>query len=185
MQLGSLGLLKAIKNYNAEFGVMFSTYAVPVIMGEIRRFLRDDGLVHVRRGIRDRAIYLSEAKTRLAQKLGRDPTIQELSEEVNLPSEDIAFALDALDAPRSLDAPAYQEDTVTFGDQLADRNTPDIHERIWLRDAIAGLPQRDRKLIFMRFFNDQSQAQVGHALGISQVQVSRLESRILKKLREG
>jgi len=181
-QLGCVGFLKAIRGFDLAYGTQFSTYAVPKIAGEIRRYLRDDGAVKVGRGLREQALAIFSARERLSQLLGREPAVSELSEETGLTPEEIAAAELAAAPPESL----QQE----LGDGLTLESTLSGHdgeeammEKIALRSAIDTLPESERKTILLRFFKGLTQAQTARILSVSQVQVSRLERRALDHLR--
>ncbi|MGX8699129.1 MAG: SigB/SigF/SigG family RNA polymerase sigma factor [bacterium] len=183
-QLGAIGFLKAVQGFEPAFGTQFSTYAVPKIAGEIRRFLRDDGPVKVSRSIKEKALLLREAERSLTQSLGREPTIGELSEKTGLPREDIALALDAVSQPDSLQR-ENAETGLTLADTLGGgEGEEQLLERVALREAIASLPERERKVILLRYFRDLTQTRTATLLGISQVQVSRLEKKAMAHLKE-
>ena len=181
-QLGCMGFLKAIRGFDIQYGTQFSTYAVPKIAGEIRRFLRDDGAVKVGRGLREQAMQILGARERLSHDLGREPVLSELAEATGLSAEEIAAAELAAAAPESL-----QQETVeglTLESTLHDGSTEeDLVERIALRGAIDSLPDQEKKTILLRFFKGLTQTQTARILRVSQVQVSRLERRALERLR--
>ncbi|MTI66030.1 MAG: RNA polymerase sporulation sigma factor SigF [Firmicutes bacterium] len=186
-QLGSIGLIKAIQKFDTKYNVRFSTYAVPMIIGEIKRFLRDDGIIKVSRSLKQTAIKAKMAKERLSKKLGREPTITEISEEIKIDKEDIIMALD------SHHNPDYLHDIIHQGDgspiQLIDRvgsnenEDREIVDRLTLKEAIGKLKPRERQIIIMRYFYDKTQTEIADKLGISQVQVSRIEKKILKNMK--
>ncbi len=181
-QLGCIGFLKAVKGFDITYGTQFSTYAVPKIAGEIRRFLRDDGAVKVGRTLRERAQSIYSARERLRIQLGREPVLSELSEETGLSVEEIADSDLASAAPESL----QQEtgDGLTLETVLGtDSPEEGMIERISLRSAVEALPEKERMAILLRFFRGMTQDQTARVLGVSQVQVSRLERRALKSLR--
>ena len=182
-QLGCLGFLKAVRGFDPDYGTQFSTYAVPKIAGEIRRFLRDDGAVKVGRGLREQAMQILGARERLSHDLGREPVLSELAEAAGLSAEEIAAAELAAAAPESL-----QQETaegLTLESTLHDGSTEeDLVERIALRGAIESLPDQEKKTILLRFFKGLTQTQTARILRVSQVQVSRLERRALERLRE-
>ncbi|MDR1590367.1 MAG: sigma-70 family RNA polymerase sigma factor [Oscillospiraceae bacterium] len=183
-QLGCVGLLKAVDGYDPGFGTQFSTYAVPKIAGEIRRFLRDDGSVKVSRAMKERAGAIRKAERELEQRLGRAPTVSELSDELGIPAEDIAAALAAAESPVSLSAEADAgrpavADTAGGGGWSEDG----VVERIALRDALRALPERERLVIELRYFRGLTQDAAARVLRVSQVQISRLERRAIEKLR--
>lgn len=183
-QLGCLGFLKAVEGYDAAFGTQFSTYAVPKIAGEIRRFLRDDGAVKVSRGLKEQAAAIKNARSRLTLALGREPAISELSQETGLTPEEIAMAETATACTESIQREAG-EDGFTLEDVLTDSETEDqLLERIALRQAIESLPEREASVINLRYFHGLTQDRVSKVLGVSQVQVSRIEKKALSHLRE-
>lgn len=185
-QIGCLGLVKAITNYEAGFGVRFSTYAVPMIAGEIKRFLRDDGMVKVSRSLKELAAKAAAAQERLRRSLGRDPGIAELAQALSTAPEDVAMALEAARPHVSLFEPLYDEHSdATLMDQMQKESAPDIQmvDRILLKDLLSTLEARERQLIILRYFQDKTQSEIARLLGVSQVQISRLENRILQKLR--
>ena len=182
-QLGCLGFLKAVQGFDFSYGTCFSTYAVPKIAGEIRRFLRDDGIVKVGRSIRERAQMIYGARERLRQELGREPLLSELSEATGLSAEEIAQTDLATEVPESL----QQEtgDGLTLEGVLGtDAPEESLVERIALREAIDRLPEKEKVTILLRYFKSLTQEQTARVLGVSQVQVSRLERRGLMRLRE-
>ena len=182
-QLGCLGFLKAVQGFDFDYGTCFSTYAVPKIAGEIRRFLRDDGALKVGRSIREQAQTLYSARERLRQELGREPALSELSEATGLTPEEIARTDLATDAPESLQQETADGLTLegTLGTSAPEEG---IIERIALREAIDQLPEKERMTILLRYFKGLTQERTARILGVSQVQVSRLERRGLKRLRE-
>ncbi len=181
-QLGCLGFLKAVKGFDLTFGTQFSTYAVPKIAGEIRRFLRDDGALKVSRGLREQAAAVYAARERLSLALGREPTLSELSEQTGLRAEEIAQCELAAAAPESLQRETGEG--LTLENVLGGESPEDgMVERLALRAAIDALPEREKMTILLRFFKGLTQEQTARILGVSQVQVSRLERRALEKLR--
>lgn len=183
-QLGCLGFLKAVDGFDLEFGTQFSTYAVPKIAGEIRRFLRDDGAVKVSRGIKERAATIKLARNQLASSLGREPTILEISEQTGFDPEEIALAESATAAVESIHQPAGEEG-FTLENILTDTESEEtMLERISLRQAIDHLPERESIVIRLRYFHGLTQQQVSKVLDVSQVQVSRIEKKALNLLRE-
>ena len=182
-QLGCLGFIKAVKGFDLTYGTQFSTYAVPKIAGEIRRFLRDDGPVKVERGTRERTLALYAARERLRCALGREPVLSELAAELTCPVEEIAELELAALPPESLQA--EREDGLTLEQTLSDDQDEDaMVERIALRAGVDALPEREKLTILLRFYKGLTQEQTARVLGVSQVQVSRLERRALDKLRE-
>ena len=181
-QLGCLGFIKAVKGFDLTFGTQFSTYAVPKIAGEIRRFLRDDGAIKVSRGIREQAATIFAAREKLKNTLGREPVLSELSEETGLRPEEIAQCELAIAEPESLQRETG--DGLTLEGMLGSESPEEsLVEEIALREAIEALPERERMTILLRFFKGLTQEQTARLLGVSQVQVSRLERRALEKLR--
>jgi RNA polymerase sporulation-specific sigma factor len=183
-QLGCVGFLKAMSGYDPEYGTQFSTYAVPKIAGEIRRFLRDDGSIKVSRGLKERAAKIRAAKRDLEQRFGREPTLGELSEELGLDAEDIAAAETAASAPESLQR-ATGEDGFTLESAIASDGGEDaLVERVALRAALEKLPDMERRVIGLRYFRGLTQDASSRILRVSQVQVSRIERRAIGMLRE-
>lgn len=182
-QLGCLGFLKAVQGFDFEYGTCFSTYAVPKIAGEIRRFLRDDGAVKVGRSIREQAQTLYSIRERLRHQLGREPVLSELSEAAGLTPEEIARIDLATDTPESLQQETA--DGLTLEGMLGTEAPEEgLVERIALREAIDRLPEKERMTILLRYFKGLTQEQTARVLGVSQVQISRLERRGLARLRE-
>ena len=186
-QIGCIGLMKAIDNFNSELGVKFSTYAVPMIIGEIRRYLRDNNSIRVSRSLKDtayKAIYTKEA---LTKKNLEEPTIAEIAKEIGISKEEIVYALDAIQNPMSLYEPIYTEggDTLYVMDQISDKkNKEELWvEHISLFEAMKKLNEREDEIISMRFFEGKTQIEVSEIIGISQAQVSRLEKNALKIMR--
>ncbi len=183
-QLGCVGFIKAVQGFDESYGTRFSTYAVPKISGEIRRFLRDDGSVKVSRGIKERANVIRTARNVLEQKLGREPTISEISEETGLDIEEIAIAETATGPTESLNRESG-EDGFTLEHVLGDFNQEErMLERVALKEALAVLSEREQMVISLRFFHGLTQDKTAKSLGVSQVQVSRLERKALVALRE-
>ena len=183
-QLGCLGFLKAVRGFDPSFGTQFSTYAVPKIAGEIRRFLRDDGTVKVSRGMKERGAAVWGARRRLVAEMGREPTLSELAAETGLTPEEIAAAETASDAVASLQAETGEGGLTLEGMLGTDAPEEGMVERIALRESIDQLPEKERMTILLRYFKGLTQEQTARILGVSQVQVSRLERRGLKRLRE-
>ncbi len=186
-QIGCIGLMKAIDNFNTEMDVKFSTYAVPMIIGEIRRYLRDNNAIRVSRSLRDtayKALYTREA---YMKKHLKEPTINEIAEEIGISKEDIVFAMDAIQSPLSLYDPVYSEggDTLYVMDQISDKKNKEENwvESLALQEAMMRLSDRERKIINMRFFEGKTQMEVAEEICISQAQVSRLEKSALKSMR--
>lgn len=182
-QLGCLGFLKAVDGFDLEYGTQFSTYAVPKISGEIRRFLRDDGAVKVSRTIKEQAATIKIARSNLTNAMGREPTISELSEKTGFSPEEIALAETATAATESIQRETG-EDGFSLEDVLTDTQTEEtLVERISLKQAISNLPQREKMVIQLRYFHGLTQERVAKILDVSQVQVSRIEKKALSNLR--
>ena len=182
-QLGCLGFLKAVQGFDPEYGTQFSTYAVPKIAGEIRRFLRDDGPVKVSRGLKERGAGLRAVRGRLSVQLGREPTLSELAEETGLTPEEIAAADTAAEPVISLQSETGEGGLTLEGMLTSGGEEEGLVERITLRSAIAGLPEREQQVLVLRYYRGMTQMNTARVLGVSQVQVSRLERRALERLR--
>ena len=186
-QIGCIGLMKAIDNFNTELDVKFSTYAVPMIIGEIRRFLRDNNSIRVSRSLKDTAYKAIYAKESLTKKNLKEPTIMEIAEEIGVSKEDIVYALDAIQNPMSLYEPVYTDggDTLYVMDQVSDKKNKEETwvEHLSLREAMKRLNERENEIITLRFFEGKTQMEVAEIIGISQAQVSRLEKNALKVMR--
>ncbi|MDD3239922.1 MAG: SigB/SigF/SigG family RNA polymerase sigma factor, partial [Lachnospira sp.] len=186
-QIGCIGMIKAIDNFDISQGVQFSTYAVPMIIGEIKRYLRDNNVIRVSRSLRDTAYKAIYAKESLMRRNQKEPTITEIASEVGIPKEDIVMALDAVQSPVSLYDPVYTDggDPLYIMDQVQDKKDKEDNwvTSISLRDALDRLPSRERKIIDMRFFDGKTQMETASEIGISQAQVSRLEKNALKIMR--
>ena len=186
IQTGSLGLLKAIQKFDPGFQVKFSTYAVPMIMGEMKRFLRDDGPVKVSRSLKVLAGKAFAVRERLAAAMGRDPSISEIADELGENPQELAAAMDAARPPESLYTPAGDSDKLLLIDTVSGGVSYEVQaiDRLALTELIRKLPQREQKIIILRYFKDKTQSQIANQLGISQVQVSRIEKKILALMRE-
>ena len=186
-QIGCIGLIKAIDNFNTELGVKFSTYAVPMIIGEIRRFLRDNNSIRVSRSLRDTAYKAIYARENLMKKNQKEPTITEVASEIGISREDIVYALDAIQNPMSLYEPVYTDggDTLYVMDQIKDKKNKEETwvEHLSLSDAMKKLNDREHEIIQLRFFEGTTQMEVADIVGISQAQVSRLEKNALRIMR--
>ena len=186
-QIGCIGLMKAVDNFDDTLNVKFSTYAVPMIIGEIRRYLRDNNSIRVSRSLRDTAYKAIYAKEGFVKKYSKEPTVQEIAEEIGISKEDIVFALDAIQMPVSLHEPVYSDggDTLYIMDQVSDKKNREENwvEDISLNEAIKRLPPRERHIIDLRFFEGKTQTEVADEIHISQAQVSRLEKSALKSIR--
>ena len=184
IQTGAIGLIKAIDNFDISLGLQFSTYAVPVILGEIKRFLRDDGLIKVSRTLYQAAQKGKRAREELKASLSREPTIAEISEKTGIPCEELLCAFDAAKEPESINRTLYEDSEETVESGLTSGNDEDtITDRILIEQLLGRLPARERQIIVLHFFMDKSQQQIADMLGISQVQVSRIEKKVLEKLR--
>ncbi len=187
-QVGCIGLIKAIDNFNTELDVRFSTYGVPMIVGEIRRYLRDNSAVRVSRSMRDTAYKVLQVKERFLSEHQREPSVDEVAAELGVKREDVVFALDAIVDPVSLYDPVYSDggEAICIMDQVKDaRNTDeDWLERIALREAIGRLSPRERRILGLRFFEGRTQMEVSAEVGISQAQVSRLEKNAIRQIRK-
>lgn len=183
-QIGCIGLMKAIDNFDLSQNVKFSTYAVPMIIGEIRRYLRDNNPIRVSRSLRDVAYKALQARDSLVHKHGREPSINEIASILKLPKEEVVFALDAIQDPISLFEPVYQDggDPIFVMDQISDKKNLDFNwvEGIGIRDALGRLNDREKHILTLRFFEGKTQMEVAGEIGISQAQVSRLEKAALK-----
>ena len=187
-QVGCIGLIKAISNFDPDKQVRFSTYGVPMIAGEVRRYLRDNSAIRVSRSIRDVAYRVLQCKEALTLRLGREPTLEEIAKELELPQEEVAQALDAVCAPVSLHDPVYSDggDPLMVMDQVRDtKNTEDgWMEHITLRNAFQSLGDREKQILSLRFYDGKTQMEVAQTLGISQAQVSRLEKGAIGSMRK-
>lgn len=186
-QIGAMGLVKAIEKFDPDYGVCFSTYAVPVIMGEIRRFLRDDGMIRISRSIKENARRLRRIREDFWQRMGREPVLSELAEESGLTMEDVVTALDAGYEVESIYKTVYESDgsEVMLVDMLGkEGESEEIVNRLLLEKLLNELDERERNLIRLRYFENRTQMQVAGDLGMSQVQVSRLEKKVLLRLRQ-
>ncbi|HAA90434.1 MAG: RNA polymerase sigma factor [Thermoanaerobacterales bacterium 50_218] len=187
-QIGVIGLIKAIDNFDPSRGVKFSTYAVPMIIGEIRRFLRDDQPIKVSRALRESGFRVKKVRAALERKLGREPTINEIAQEMGIAKEEVVMAMEVMQAPSSVFEPLYQSngDHIRVLDSLSSDKDQESFwcEEISLKEALGALPARERQIIWMRFFLDKTQTDIASALGLSQVQVSRLERKAVEMLRK-
>lgn len=187
-QIGCIGMIKAIDNFDMNQGVQFSTYAVPMIIGEIKRYLRDNNPIRVSRSLRDTAYKAIYTKEKLTKEKQKEPTITEIASEIGISKEDIVMAMDAIQSPVSLYEPVYSEggDTLYIMDQISDKKTQEDSwvQHLALTDAINKLDERERKIINMRFYECKTQIETAEEIGISQAQVSRLEKLALKSMRK-
>lgn len=187
-QVGCVGLMKAIDNFDNSLNVKFSTYAVPMIVGEIRRYLRDNNSVRVSRSLRDIAYKALQAKEQLSKDNFKEPTVEEIAKYIDIPTKNVTFALDAISDTISLNDPIYtdESDTIHLLDQIADTKNTDenIFENISIKDAIKTLSPREREILLMRYYTGKTQTEVSTEIGISQAQVSRLEKNALRVIKE-
>ncbi|MBQ9558261.1 MAG: RNA polymerase sporulation sigma factor SigG [Clostridia bacterium] len=187
-QVGCIGLIKAIDNFDPVHGVCFSTYAVPMIIGEVRRHLRDNSAVRVSRSIRDTAYRALRAKEELLTKLGRDPSVTELAEKMGIPCEEVVIAMEAIVDPLSFSEPIYNDggDAILVMDQISSPRDSDENwiEEIMLKDAIKNLSPRERHILSLRYIKGRTQTEVAAEIGISQAQVSRLEKSALNEIKK-
>ncbi|WP_214480121.1 RNA polymerase sporulation sigma factor SigF [Bacillus sp. SM2101] len=185
-QIGCIGLLKSVDKFDLTYDVKFSTYAVPMIIGEIQRFIRDDGTVKVSRSLKEIGNKIRKAKDELAKQFGRAPTVNEIAEFLSISPEEVVMAQEASRTPTSIHETVYENDgdPITLIDQIADHTEAKWFEKIALKEAIHELDERERLIVYLRYYKDQTQTEVASRLGISQVQVSRLEKKILKQMKE-
>ncbi|MEB3102762.1 RNA polymerase sporulation sigma factor SigF [Ferviditalea candida] len=185
-QIGCIGLLKSVDKFDLSYDVKFSTYAVPMIIGEIQRFLRDDGTIKVSRSLKEMANRVRKTKDELSKKLGRLPTIKEVADELQVSPEEIVFAQEANKPPSSIHETVFENDgdPITLIDQIADDSQEKWFDKLALHEAIGSLSEREKLIVYLRYFRDQTQSEVANRLGISQVQVSRLEKKILQSIKD-
>lgn len=185
-QIGCIGLLKSVDKFDLSYDVKFSTYAVPMIIGEIQRFLRDDGTVKVSRSLKEMANKVRKTKDELSNQLGRLPTVHEVAESLGVTPEDVVFAQEANKPPASIHETVFENDgdPITLMDQIADDSQEKWFDNLAINAAIETLTDRERLIVYLRYYRDQTQSEVAARLGISQVQVSRLEKKILKTIKE-
>ena len=185
-QVGVIGLIKAIDNFNLDLDVKFSTYAVPMCIGEVRRFLRDSNPVRVSRSMRDTAYRAMQVKERLTNERGYEPTVEEIAKELELKKSEVVIALESIVEPVSLYEPVYNDggDTIYVMDQLGDNNSDtDWIDEIMIKDELKNLDKREHRILYMRFMQGKTQMETAEEIGISQAQVSRLEKNALKRLK--
>lgn len=188
-QIGVIGLMKAVDKFNTSFDVKFSTYAVPLIMGEIKRFLRDDGMIKISRTLKENAMRIKYARERLCKEWGREPSLEEVALEAALSVEEVVMSMEATIQVESIYRSVYQSDgsEICMIDQLADDRRDEqegILNHMVIRQLIKELAEKEQRLIVLRYFQDKTQTEVAQMLGISQVQVSRMEKKILLSMRE-
>ncbi|MEW8971757.1 RNA polymerase sporulation sigma factor SigF [Mesobacillus jeotgali] len=184
-QIGSIGLLKSVDKFDLSYDVKFSTYAVPMIIGEIQRFIRDDGTVKVSRSLKETGNKIRKAKDELSKNFGRVPTVNEIAEFLELSPEDVIMAQEASRSPASIHETVYENDgdPITLLDQIDNGEEGRWFDKIALKEAINELDERERLIVYLRYYKDQTQSEVAVRLGISQVQVSRLEKKILQQMK--
>lgn len=182
-QVGMMGLLRAVRNFDEERGVCFSTYAVPVILGEIRRFLRDDGAIKVSRTVKENYLRIRRAQTEWTNRMGESPTLSELCNETGLEREEILQALEGAAKPVSLESPVGDDGSLSLGDTVPQQDSIDQIDLLALKEGISRLPPLERKIVTLRYFYSRTQQQTAESLGLTQVQVSRKEKKILQLLR--
>ena len=186
-QVGCVGLIKAIDNFDVGQNVRFSTYGVPMIVGEIRRYLRDNSAIRVSRSMRDTAYRVLQTRERLLRDRQREPTVEQIAEALDIPREEVVFAMEAVSEPVSLSEPVYSDsgDALTVMDQVRDQNDSAEHwlDRIALHDAVERLTPRERRILALRFSDGKTQMEVSEEIGISQAQVSRLEKNAIRAIR--
>ncbi|PWA12427.1 RNA polymerase sporulation sigma factor SigF [Pueribacillus theae] len=185
-QIGAIGLLKSVDKFDLSYDVKFSTYAVPMIIGEIQRFIRDDGTVKVSRSLKETGNKIRRARDELSKQKGRVPTVHEIADYLDIPPEEVTLAQEATRTPTSIHETVYENDgdPITLIDQIADHSSDGKwFDKIALKEAIDRLNERERLIVFLRYYKDQTQSEVAERLGISQVQVSRLEKKILLEIK--
>lgn len=183
VQYGCIGLLKAIDRFDPGYNVRFSTYAVPIIMGEVRRFLRDDGPVHISRTIHDNALRVERFRVKYVQENGSEPTLSQIGEETKLSREDVLLAVNANHRVRSLSEPVNGESELRLMDVIGEERMGEVDSRLMLKKLLQELEPDERTIIIRRYFHAHTQSDIARDMGISQVQVSRLECRIIKRMR--
>ncbi|NLI92215.1 MAG: RNA polymerase sporulation sigma factor SigF [Peptococcaceae bacterium] len=187
-QIGTIGLIKAIDKFDFSYGVKFSTYAVPMIIGEIRRFLRDDHPIKVPRSYKELVYKINRSREKLSIELKRDPTVNEIASDLGIDSEDVIIALEAVQSPASIHDTLYQDDSdpIYVLDQLPldKESNPGWFEKIALKEVLDKLPERERHVLLLRFFEDKTQSEIAKTMNLSQVQISRIERAALHRLRQ-
>ncbi len=185
-QLGCLGFIKAIYNFSEAFNTKFSTYVVPMVIGEIKRFMRDDGAIKVSRAIKTQNIKINRFLEEFYSKNYRKPTFEEISKEFNMDIADVVFTMDSAKMPISIYTPSQDEENrnIFLLDKYVEDRSDDMVDNIVLKNILKNLCERDKQIIILRFFRDKTQSEIAKLLGVSQVQVSRLENKILEKMRE-
>ncbi|KKB36442.1 RNA polymerase sporulation sigma factor SigF [Bacillus thermotolerans] len=185
-QIGCIGLLKSVDKFDLSYDVKFSTYAVPMIIGEIQRFIRDDGTVKVSRSLKETSNKIRRAREELLKLHSRTPSIQEIADYLQISAEEVVMAQEAARSPSSIHETVYENDgdPITLLDQMADKNSQHAFDQVVLKEAIRELDERERLIVYLRYYKDQTQSEVATRLGISQVQVSRLEKKILSQMKD-
>lgn len=187
-QVGCIGLMKALKNFDTSLGLRFSTYGVPMISGELRRYLRDNSPIRIPRSTRDTAYHVLQTREKLTSRLGREPTTDEIAEAMGIRRQEVVFALDAISEPVSLYEPVYTDggENVCVMDQIGDNRSTDEQwlERLALNTAMSALEEREKRILDLRFFAGRTQTEVAREIGISQAQVSRLEKNAVQKIKK-
>jgi RNA polymerase sporulation-specific sigma factor len=185
-QIGCIGLLKAVDKFDLNYEVKFSTYAVPMIIGEIQRFLRDDGSIKVSRSLKETGNRIRRVKDDLAKVLGRSPTMNEIAQELGITPEEVVLAHEASRTPTSIHETVFENDgdPITLMDQIADDQEEKWFSKIAIKEVIGKLNEREQLIVYLRYYKDQTQSEVADRLGISQVQVSRLEKKILQQIKK-
>lgn len=184
IQLGTLGFIKAVNNFNTDFGVKFSTYAVPMIAGEIKRYIRDNGAIKVSRSIKAQNLQLNAFVESYRHQHSTDPTIKEIAAHMQIEETDVVFIMDSAKYPVSLYAES-EEDGLSLIEKIADKGSQDEYiEKMMLSDIINKFDERDKKIIILRYYRDRTQSEIASELGVSQVQISRLEAKILERIRK-
>lgn len=184
VQLGTLGFIKALNNFNVSFGVRFSTYAVPMIAGEIKRFIRDNGAIKVSRSIKAQNQIINAFVEEYRQNHQKDPPISEIAKALSIDEQDVVFIMDSSKYPVSIYAES-DEDGLTLADKLCSKDSGEEYlEKVVLRDLIDSLDERDKKIIILRYYRDKTQSEIAKELGVSQVQVSRLEAKVLERMKK-
>lgn len=185
LQLGAMGLVKAVNNFDASFGVRFSTYAVPMIAGEIKRFIRDDGAIKVSRALKSTSLKIQQITSEYKQEHGDAPDISYLAEKLGVDPQEIVFAMDSSKYPVSLYEKFDEDNSQCVMDKLSDgENGDEMIDKMIIKDFIKTLPQREKTVIVLRYFKDKTQSEIAKILGVSQVQVSRIESKIISEMKK-
>lgn len=183
-QVGLIGLLKAISGFDISYEVCFSTYAVPMINGEIKRFVRDNNSVKMPRSLKELQQKIRYARQKLSLTLSREPGAKEIAEEIGAETEDVLIAIESMQTPQSLDEPIFDESGSTLKEIIVDKQKTSISDKLALYQCLDQLEDREKKIILLRYFKDMTQTKIADIMGISQVQISRIESRVLEKLRK-